>query len=119
MSSLRYMTNDGKIHEVPMPESPKDGSPMLHEINKPAHYNDGRIYEPVDVIRDWQLGYFIGQVLKYISRAGRKHDEKDIKDLRKAFFYLAYELGSEGVTVEELTETVRVAAGRFERGEKK
>ena len=37
-------------------------------------------------LSDWNLNYHLGSVLKYISRAGRKHNE--IKDLRKAIWYL-------------------------------
>ena len=53
------------------------------------HYAEGRRYEPVDVIRDWQLSFNLGTALKYISRAGRKGDVKDmISDLSKAIDYL-------------------------------
>ena len=55
-------------------------------VNHPAHYIDGREHEPIDVIEDWELGYNLGQVIKYVSRAGRKGDA--IEDLRKAEFYL-------------------------------
>ena len=41
-------------------------------INKPAHYIEGREIEPIQVIEDWNLDYHLGQVLKYVSRAGRK-----------------------------------------------
>ena len=59
---------------------------MFDKVNRPAHYCEGRRYEPLDVIEDWKLGYHAGTALKYISRAGRKDDE--IEDLRKAVVYL-------------------------------
>ncbi len=53
-----------------------------------ANFSDieGRSIEPIDVIESWKLGYHIGNVLKYISRASRKDCEKT--DLEKALFYL-------------------------------
>lgn len=37
-------------------------------------------------LSDWDLNHHLACTLKYISRAGRKHDE--IKDLKKAMWYL-------------------------------
>lgn len=59
-------------------------------INHPAHYADGRQFEPIDVIEDWQLGFNLGNAVKYISRADRKGDP--IVDLRKALWYLQREI---------------------------
>ena len=55
-------------------------------VSNPVHYIGGRSIEPINVIEEWQLGYHLGNALKYISRAGRKgsYDE----DLRKAIWYL-------------------------------
>lgn len=60
--------------------------PVVDQINKPPHYIDGRKYEPLDVIVDWRLNFMLGNVVKYVSRAGRKGDAVDC--LRKARFYL-------------------------------
>ena len=57
-------------------------------VNHPSHYADGRKYEPIDVIEDWELGFNLGNTVKYISRAGRKDKNKEIEDLEKALFYL-------------------------------
>jgi hypothetical protein len=43
-------------------------------VNHPSHYAEGRKYEPIDVIEDWELGFNLGNTVKYISRAGRKDD---------------------------------------------
>lgn len=56
-------------------------------VDRPAHYTEDREIEPIDVIDDWTLGFYEGQVLKYISRAGRK-TYSELEDLRKAKFYL-------------------------------
>jgi hypothetical protein len=59
---------------------------LNHSLTKPDHYIAGRLIEPLEVIEEWQLGYLLGNVLKYISRAGRKICEKT--DLEKALVYL-------------------------------
>ena len=55
-------------------------------VDKPSHYAEGRKYEPIDVIEDWELGMHLGNATKYISRAGRKGDE--LEDLKKARWYI-------------------------------
>lgn len=59
-------------------------------ISHPAHYTEGRKYEPKDVIRDWGLNFNLGSAVKYISRAGRKDDI--LQDLRKARQFLDFEI---------------------------
>ena len=56
-------------------------------INHPAHYTDGSI-EVIDYIEGKQLGYHLGNAIKYISRAGKKDLDKTAEDLRKAVWYL-------------------------------
>lgn len=68
-------------------------------VNNPSHYSEGRKYEPIRVIEDWQLGYHLGNALKYISRAGRKFDATE--DLRKAVWYIERHIE---VLEEEVTE---------------
>ncbi|AIL13721.1 hypothetical protein IM40_09915 (plasmid) [Candidatus Paracaedimonas acanthamoebae] len=55
-------------------------------MNAPKHYVEGRTIEPISVTEDWNLNHHLACALKYISRAGRKHDE--VKDLKKAIWYL-------------------------------
>lgn len=62
----------------------------MSKIEHPSHYAEGRKYEPIDVINDWELNFNLGNTIKYISRAGRK--ENAIEDLEKARFYLDYEI---------------------------
>lgn len=50
-------------------------------INHPSHYTRGKI-EVIDFIEDQQLPYHLGNVIKYIARAGYKGDK--LEDLKKA-----------------------------------
>ena len=56
-------------------------------INHPSHYGDGT-YEAIKVIEAWELDFNLGNVLKYISRAGKKGEWKHKEDLEKAAWYL-------------------------------
>lgn len=56
-------------------------------VNHPSHYCDGKI-EVIDFIEDKKLNYHLGNVVKYISRAGKKCPEKEVEDLKKARWYL-------------------------------
>ena len=64
-----------------------DGDPVVH----PEHYQ-GNGYEVLDIIDDFELNFNLGNVLKYILRAGRKKTELKEEDLEKALFYLKREL---------------------------
>ena len=64
--------------------------PDFNPVTKPMHYVQGRKYEPVKVINDWNLSFNLGNVVKYVSRAGRKDNKK--QDLEKALFYLQQEI---------------------------
>jgi hypothetical protein len=55
-------------------------------VNHPPHYKVGGI-EVIDFIEAKQLGYNLGNVVKYVSRSGRKGTDA-IQDLQKARWYL-------------------------------
>tara|TARA_R100000458_G_C8040538_1_gene92082 strand:- start:139 stop:420 length:282 start_codon:yes stop_codon:yes gene_type:complete len=55
----------------------------------PNHYKRGTI-QPWDFIRDQGLNYHLGNVIKYVCRAGYKDDAID--DLKKAIHYLENEV---------------------------
>jgi hypothetical protein len=76
-------------------------------VNKtrPSYYTTGNsdtpkseVYEPLKIIRAYNLNFARGNALKYILRAGKKQDgsesilETEIKDLRKAIEYLKREI---------------------------
>ena len=58
-------------------------------VNHPEHYG-GRdnAYEAIKVIEAWDLNFHLGNVVKYISRAGKKDPNKEYEDLKKASWYL-------------------------------
>ena len=56
-------------------------------VNHPSHYCDGQ-FEVIDFIEAYQFPFCIGNAVKYISRAGKKDEDKYIEDLEKAEFYL-------------------------------
>jgi hypothetical protein len=56
------------------------------EVNHPPHYTVGGI-EVIEFIEAMQLGYHLGNVVKYIARAGHK-DTDPLQDLQKARWYL-------------------------------
>lgn len=55
-------------------------------VDHPPHYGGDTPYEAIKVIEAWDLGFHLGNCVKYIARAGRKGDA--IEDLRKAAWYL-------------------------------
>lgn len=58
-------------------------------VNHPVHYtHGGELYETIRVIEAWELGFHLGNTVKYISRAGHKSPEREIEDLEKARWYL-------------------------------
>lgn len=61
---------------------------MKKKLNHPPHYGGSdNIYETIKVIEAWNLGFHLGNVIKYISRAGKK-TKNPVEDLRKALWYL-------------------------------
>jgi len=54
------------------------------------HYENGNDYDIIDVIRDYDLNFCRGNIIKYIARAGKKQDE--LLDLIKAQDYLNREI---------------------------
>lgn len=61
-------------------------NPKKEAVNHPQHYNPG-VYEAINVIEYYNLGFHLGNSVKYILRAGKKHD--NIKEeIEKAIWYL-------------------------------
>lgn len=60
---------------------------MNKNVEHPKHYGGGENpYEAIKVIEAWELGFCLGNTVKYIARAGKKDDV--IQDLEKAKWYL-------------------------------
>jgi hypothetical protein len=65
-------------------------------VNHPQHYGgEDNPYEVIKVLRAWDLGFSLGNAIKYISRAGKKDPTKKIEDLRKAIWYIQEEIDHE------------------------
>lgn len=63
------------------------------QVNHPKHYGgEDSIYEAIKVIDAWDLGFSLGNTVKYISRAGKKDPNKELEDLRKAKWYLEHHI---------------------------
>jgi hypothetical protein len=59
----------------------------------PKHYTT-QTPEPIDAIAGWGLSYNLGNVVKYVARAGKKDGVPATADLQKAIRYLARELNA-------------------------
>ena len=83
--------------EAPKPAAPEQDKagcdtaplPAVDLVNEPPHYLAGGI-ETIDYIEAKGFNYNLGNVCKYISRAGHKGDT--IEDLKKAAWYLNREI---------------------------
>ena len=56
----------------------------------PQHYQ-GTI-QPIDLINAQNLNFNLGNVVKYVCRAGKKQGENVLSDLEKAQNYINYEI---------------------------
>jgi hypothetical protein len=69
---------------------------MAEQVNHPAHYGgEGNTYEAIKVIEAWDLGFCLGNTVKYIARAGKK--DATLQDLKKAKWYLDREISKYNV----------------------
>jgi len=65
--------------------------PKADPVNHPEHYKTGGI-ETIDFIEAKNLGYNLGNVVKYITRADHKGNK--LQDLQKAAWYLNREIAN-------------------------
>ena len=61
-------------------------------VNHPSHYQSKSGIEVIDVIEAFDLGFNLGNVVKYILRCGKK--DSDIQELKKAKWYLEREISN-------------------------
>ena len=62
----------------------------MNNQNTPQHYQ-GTI-QPIDLINAQNLNFNLGNVVKYVCRAGKKQGENILSDLEKAQNYINYEI---------------------------
>jgi hypothetical protein len=66
---------------------------LNEQVNHPNHYGgETNPYEAIKVIDAWDLGFSLGNTVKYISRAGKKNKDKELEDLKKALWYLQHHI---------------------------
>lgn len=80
-----------KVNESDLKDSEISKEVKNDTVNHPSHYTDGNI-EVMDFIEDKQLNFARGNVIKYVSRAGKKDPNKELKDLLKSMWYLNREI---------------------------
>ena len=81
--------NDGHyyaiLHAITLVEKLDDNTNTT-----PKHYQ-GTI-QPIDLINAQDLNFNLGNVVKYVCRAGKKQGENVLSDLEKAKNYINYEI---------------------------
>lgn len=66
---------------------------MTDAVNHPKHYGgEDNPYEVIKVIEAWNLGFRLGNTVKYIARAELKG--ATVEDLKKARWYLDREIAA-------------------------
>lgn len=83
-------------------------------VKNPSHYT-GKKYEVISFIEDRGLGYCLGNVAKYICRAGKKYpgdSQKELQDLNKAKWYLERRL-TEDNTVDVEDQKFKIDVNDF------
>jgi len=57
-------------------------------VDHPNHYGGDTTYEVIKVLEAWELDFHLGNVVKYVARAGKKNKDTELEDLKKAKWYL-------------------------------
>jgi len=66
---------------------------MPEQIENPSHYGGkNNPHEVIKFINAHELNFNLGNVVKYIVRAGKKDPNAFVQDLKKARFYLNHEI---------------------------
>ena len=63
----------------------------MKDNNKTPQHYQGTI-QPIDLINAQNLNFNLGNVVKYVCRAGKKQGENVLSDLEKAKNYINYEI---------------------------
>lgn len=80
-----------RMKVVAVSTSNRSIKPKADMVNHPPHYKAGGI-ETIDFIEAKKLGYNLGNVVKYVSRADLKVNK--LEDLQKARWYLDREISN-------------------------
>lgn len=80
-AGLKWDTEDGLPHT--------EYEPFV----RPEHYGgEENPFEAIKVIEHYELNFSRGSALKYILRCGKKDGEDELKELKKAFTYIGFEI---------------------------
>lgn len=61
----------------------------MEKVNHPEYYGgEENPYEVIKIIEALDLNFHLGNVLKYIVRAGKKGSTTELEDLKKAQWYI-------------------------------
>jgi len=72
---------------------PADEFDTPNMVDHPSHYGgENNPYEAIKVIEAWELGFNLGNAVKYLCRAEKKGAA--IEDLHKARWYLDREINN-------------------------
>lgn len=82
--------NDGINYALSYLKVLDEPKQMKDNNNTPPHYQ-GTI-QPIDLINAQNLNFNLGNVVKYVCRAGKKDGENVLSDLEKAQNYINYEI---------------------------
>ena len=63
----------------------------MTQISHPSYYKHDSV-EVIDLIDAYNLNFNLGNVIKYITRAGHKDGEDILTALNKAEWYLSHEI---------------------------
>ena len=85
-SRIGYLNDCASVSHVELNEN---------RVNHPSHYNKG--IETIDYIESWNMDFNIGNVIKYVTRAG--HKDNKLEDLEKAKWYLEREINKAKVNI--------------------
>ena len=84
----RWLPNDTKVDQAAFPEGHRREEPVHPDYYK-GDNKDGKAIEVFDIIDQFVSGdFYLGNVLKYVCRAGKKSKETKKRDLEKAAHYI-------------------------------
>lgn len=64
-----------------------DKATLNEDVIKPSHYKAGE-FDVIAFCQKHNLSFDVGNVIKYVTRAGKKKDNSELQDLNKAMEYL-------------------------------
>ena len=67
---------------------------LLRQITQPSHYDSRNTLDVIDFCHQYDISFSRGNVIKYLTRAGRKDNE--LEDLNKALEY--FETNARNIT---------------------